>query len=142
MFKEFKEFALKGSLVDMAVGIILGAATATLVKSLINDIIMPPIGLLLGKVDFSNLFINLSSTHYSTLSEAKTAGAPTINYGLFINEFLNFLLILFVLFLIVRYMNRQRRKREHAPLDTKECPFCLSKIPLKATRCPNCTSQL
>jgi large conductance mechanosensitive channel len=142
MLKEFKEFALRGSLVDMAVGIIIGAATTTLVKSLINDVIMPPIGLLLGKVDFSNLFINLSSTPYSTLAEAKNAGAPTINYGVFINEILNFLLILFVLFLIVRYINRLRRKKEQAPQNTKECPFCLSQIPLKATRCPHCTSQL
>lgn len=142
MWKEFKEFALKGSLIDMTVGIILGAATSTLVKSLINDVIMPPIGMLLGKVDFSNLFINLSRTHYASLTEAKAAGAPTINYGVFLNEVLNFLVVSFVLFLIIRQINRFRRKKEATAPATKECPYCLSQIPSKATRCPHCTSQL
>ncbi|MDI6868961.1 MAG: large conductance mechanosensitive channel protein MscL [Coprothermobacterota bacterium] len=142
MWKEFKEFALKGSLIDMTVGIILGAATSTLVKSLINDVIMPPIGMLLGKVDFSNLFINLSRTHYASLTEAKAAGAPTINYGVFLNEVLNFLVVSFVLFLIIRQINRFRRKKEAPAPATKECPYCLSQIPSKATRCPHCTSQL
>jgi len=142
LWKEFKEFALKGSLIDMTVGIILGAATSTLVKSLINDVIMPPIGMLLGKVDFSNLFINLSRTHYASLTEAKAAGAPTINYGVFLNEVLNFLVVSFVLFLIIRQINRFRRKKEAPAPATKECPYCLSQIPSKATRCPHCTSQL
>ncbi|MCR4432592.1 MAG: large conductance mechanosensitive channel protein MscL [Caldiserica bacterium] len=142
MWKEFKEFALRGSLIDMTVGIILGAATSTLVKSLINDVIMPPIGMLLGKVDFSNLFINLSRTHYASLAEAKAAGAPTINYGVFLNEVLNFLVVSFVLFLVIRQINRFRRKKEAPVPATKECPYCLSQIPSKATRCPHCTSQL
>ncbi|MGB9834064.1 MAG: large conductance mechanosensitive channel protein MscL [bacterium] len=142
MWKEFKEFALRGSLIDMTVGIILGAATSTLVKSLINDVIMPPIGMLLGKVDFSNLFINLSRTHYASLAEAKAAGAPTINYGVFLNEVLNFLVVSFVLFLVIRQINRFRRKKEAPAPATKECPYCLSQIPSKATRCPHCTSQL
>lgn len=126
----------------MTVGIILGAATSTLVKSLINDVIMPPIGMLLGKVDFSNLFINLSRTHYASLAEAKAAGAPTINYGVFLNEVLNFLVVSFVLFLVIRQINRFRRKKEAPAPATKECPYCLSQIPSKATRCPHCTSQL
>jgi large conductance mechanosensitive channel len=142
LWKEFKEFALRGSLIDMTVGIILGAATSTLVKSLINDVIMPPIGMLLGKVDFSNLFINLSRTHYASLAEAKAAGAPTINYGVFLNEVLNFLVVSFVLFLVIRQINRFRRKKEAPVPATKECPYCLSQIPSKATRCPHCTSQL
>ncbi len=126
----------------MAVGIILGAATSSLVKSLINDVVMPPIGMLLGKVDFSNLFINLSNFHYETLQEAKRAGAPTLNYGAFINEAINFLLVSFILFLIVRNINRFRRKKETVMEEKKECPFCLSQIPLKATRCPHCTSEV
>lgn len=142
MWKEFKEFALRGSLIDMAVGIILGVATSTVVNSLVNDVIMPPIGMLLGNIDFSNLFINLSGTHYASLAEARAAGAPTINYGVFINAVLSFLIVSFVLFLIIRQINRFRRKQETPAPNTKECPYCLSRIPLRATRCPHCTSQL
>ncbi len=145
MLKEFKEFALRGNVIDMAVGIIIGAAFGSVVSSLVNDILMPPIGFLLGKVDFSNFFISLSG-HYASLAEAKAAGAPTINYGLFINTVLNFIIVVAaVFFFIVRPINRLRAKKEApapAAPTTKECPYCLSTIPLKATRCPYCTSML
>lgn len=143
MFKEFREFAMRGNVLDMAVGIIIGIAFGAIVTSLVNDIVMPPIGLALGRVDFSNLFINLSGGSYATLEAAKEAGAVTINYGVFVNSVINFIIIAFVLFLIVRSMNKLKRKEE-APAEptTKECPFCLSQIPIKATRCPHCTSQL
>jgi len=143
MFKEFREFAMRGNVLDMAVGIIIGIAFGAIVTSLVNDIIMPPLGLALGSVDFSNLFINLSGGSYATLEAAKEAGAVTINYGVFVNSVINFIIIAFVLFLIVRSMNKLKRKEE-APAEptTKECPFCLSQIPIKATRCPHCTSQL
>jgi large conductance mechanosensitive channel len=143
MFKEFREFAMRGNVLDMAVGIIIGIAFGAIVTSLVNDIIMPPLGLALGRVDFSNLFINLSGGSYATLEAAKEAGAVTINYGVFVNSVINFIIIAFVLFLIVRSMNKLKRKEE-APAEptTKECPFCLSQIPIKATRCPYCTSQL
>lgn len=144
MLKEFKEFALRGNVVDMAIGIIIGAAFGKIVTSLVNDILMPPIGFLTGKVDFSNLFISLSGS-YASLAEAQAAGAPTINYGLFINAVLDFVIVAAaVFFLIVRPMNRLRRVKEPAPAapTTKECPYCLSVIPLKATRCPHCTSLL
>jgi large conductance mechanosensitive channel len=143
MFKEFREFAMRGNVLDMAVGIIIGIAFGAIITSLVNDIIMPPLGLALGRVDFSNLFINLSGGSYATLEAAKEAGAVTINYGVFVNSVINFIIIAFVLFLIVRSMNKLKRKEE-APAEptTKECPFCLSQIPIKATRCPYCTSQL
>jgi large conductance mechanosensitive channel len=144
MWKEFKEFIMRGNVVDLAVGIIIGAAFGKIVTSFVNDIIMPPIGLLLGKVDFSNLFINLSGQPYATLAEAKEAGAATINYGLFINTVIDFLIVALAVFLVVRAVNRLRRKPEAAPAapTTKECPYCYTAIPIKATRCPNCTSQL
>ena len=144
MWKEFKEFVLRGNVVDMAVGIIIGAAFGKIVTSFVNDILMPPIGLLLGGVDFSNLFITLSGGHYATLAEAQAAGAVTINYGLFINTVLDFLIVAAVIFLFIRQINRMRRKEEAPPPEptTKECPYCLSTIPLKATRCPYCTSEL
>lgn len=145
MFKEFKEFALQGNVLDLAIGVILGAAFGKIVSSFVNDILMPPVGLLVGNVDFSNLFINLSRQHYNTLADAQAAGAATINYGLFINTVLDFVIVAFVIFLLVRQVNRMRRKEEEAPLaepTTKECPYCLSTIPLKAIRCPNCTSEL
>lgn len=144
MWKEFKEFIMRGNVIDLAVGIIIGAAFGKIVTSLVNDIIMPPIGLLLGKVDFSNLFINLSGQPYATLAEAKDAGAATINYGLFINNVIDFLIVAVAVFLVVRVVNRLRRKPEAAPAvpTTKECPYCFTAIPIKATRCPNCTSQL
>jgi len=145
MLKEFKEFALKGNVVDLAVGVVIGAAFGKIVTSLVNDIITPLIGLLLGKVDFSNLFINLSGGDYHTLAEAKKAGAATLNYGLFLNTVIDFAIIAFAIFLVVRQMNRFRKKKEvaeEAAPTTKECPYCLSGIPLKATRCPSCTSHL
>ncbi len=144
MFKEFREFAMKGNVVDMAVGIIIGAAFGKIVTSLVNDIIMPPIGLLLGKVDFSSLFVNLSGGAYASLAEAKAAGAATINYGLFLNTILDFIIVAFAIFIVIRQMNKMRKQPEPAPAvpTTKECPFCLSAIPIKATRCPHCTSEI
>lgn len=140
MLKEFKEFAIHGSVIDMAVGIIIGGAFAKISTSLVNDILMPPIGLLLGEVDFSNLFVNLSRHDYSTLKAAEAAGAPTINYGAFINTTIDFLIVAFVMFLVVRQINRF--KRQAAPAKTKECPYCLSEIRLESTRCAHCTSEL
>lgn len=142
MLKEFKEFAMRGNVVDMAVGIIIGAAFGKIVTSAVNDIIMPPIGLLLGKVDFTSLFVNLSSQPVRSIAEAKAAGAPTINYGLFINTILDFTIVAFVLFLIIRQVNRLRKPAPAAASTTRECPFCLSAIPLRATRCPQCTSEV
>jgi large conductance mechanosensitive channel len=148
MFKEFKEFVMRGNVVDMAVGIVIGAAFGTIVNSFVSDIIMPPIGLILGNVDFSSLFVVLREGKvagpYESLSAAKTAGAVTLNYGVFINTIISFLIIAFAVFLLIRKINRLKRKEE-APLPapaTKECPYCISAIPLKATRCPNCTSEL
>ncbi len=141
MLKEFKDFALKGNVVDMAVGVIIGGAFGKIVTSLVNDIIMPPIGALMGNMDFKALFINLSSTPYATLADAKAAGAPTINYGLFLNTILDFLIVAFVIFLCIQQMQRFKKEEEKA-VTTKECPFCKSEIALDATRCPHCTSQL
>ncbi|HSK80789.1 MAG TPA: large-conductance mechanosensitive channel protein MscL [Thermoanaerobaculia bacterium] len=142
MFKEFKEFAVRGSVIDLAVGVIIGAAFGKIVTSLVDDILMPPLGMLIGRVDFTNLFINLSGGNYQTLEQAKEAGAATINYGLFLNNVLSFLLVVFAIFLLVRWINRLRRQETPEAPVAKECPFCLSTIPVKATRCPNCTSQL
>jgi large conductance mechanosensitive channel len=144
MLKEFKEFTLRGNVIDLAIGVIIGAAFGKIVTSFVNDILMPPIGLLLGNVDFSNLFINLSGQPYGSLEEAQAAGAATINYGLFINTVLDFIIVAFVIFLLVRQVNRMRREREAPPAEptTRECPYCLSTVPLKATRCPHCTSEL
>jgi large conductance mechanosensitive channel len=141
MLKEFRDFAMRGSVLDLAVGIIIGAALTTIVQSFVNDILMPPIGLLLGGVDFGNLFISLNGTAYPSLAAAQEAGAPTINYGLFINNVINFLIVAFVVFLIIRQVNKLRRPAPAAPT-TKECPYCYTNIPIKATRCPECTSQL
>jgi len=141
MLKEFREFAMRGSMLDMAIGIVLGAAFGTIVSSLVNDILMPPIGLALGGVDFSNLFITLSGGEYLSLVEAQEAGAATINYGLFINAIISFVIVAFALFLLVRQINRMKRE-EPKPADTKECPYCLSTIPIKATRCSQCTSEV
>lgn len=144
MFKEFKEFAMRGNVVDLAIGVIIGAAFGKIVSSLVSDVIMPPIGLLLGRVNFSNLFINISGQPYDSLKAAQDAGAATINYGLFINNLIDFIIIAFVLFLVVRFINQLQRPKEEpasAPT-TKECPYCFSTIPVKATRCPDCTSQL
>jgi large conductance mechanosensitive channel len=148
MWKEFKEFILRGNVVDMAVGIVIGAAFGTIVKSLVDDVIMPPIGLLLGNVDFANLFVVLKegspASPYAALSTAQEAGAVTINYGLFINTVVSFLIVALVIFLLIRGINRLRREEEAPPAEptTKECPYCLSSIPIKATRCPQCTSEL
>src|SRR5262249_42852544 len=144
MFKEFKIFAMRGNVLDLAVGVIIGAAFGKIVTSFVNDVLMPPIGLLVGKVDFSSLFIDLSGQHHATMAEAKAAGAATFNYGVFINNIIDFILVAFAVFLLVRQVNRFNREPEAAPAapTTKDCPFCLSSIALKATRCPNCTSQL
>jgi large conductance mechanosensitive channel len=144
MLKEFKEFAMKGNVVDMAIGIIIGVAFGKIITSLVGDVLMPPIGLLLGKIDFSNLFINLSGQHYATMAEAKAAGAASINYGVFINTVIDFIIVAFVIFLLIRQINKMKRQPEPAPAvpTTKECPYCLSTVPIKATRCPNCTSEL
>jgi large conductance mechanosensitive channel len=149
MIKEFKEFAVKGNAIDMAVGIIIGAAFGSIVNSLVKDVIMPPIGLLMGNVDFSNLFIVLKqgavSGPYATLAEAKKAGAVSINYGMFLNTVISFLIVSFSVFFLVRGINRLRRLEATPPpppATTKECPFCLSVIPIKATRCGYCTSDL
>jgi large conductance mechanosensitive channel len=147
MLKEFKEFAMRGNVVDMAVGIIVGAAFGTIVKSLVSDIIMPPIGLLLGNVDFSNFFAVLKqgtvAGPYASLVDAQKAGAVTINYGMFANTIISFLIVAFAVFLLIRQINRFKR-REEAPAEptTKDCPYCLSSIPYKATRCAHCTSEL
>ena len=142
MLKEFKEFAMKGNVLDLAVGFIIGAAFGKIVTSLVSDIIMPPIGLILGKVDFSSLFLNLSGKSYSSLAEAKTAGAATLNYGIFLNNIVEFLIVAFAVFLLVRMVNRWNKPAPAAAPSTKECPYCASTIPLKATRCPNCTSEI
>jgi len=142
MLKEFKEFIMRGNVLELAVGVIIGAAFGKIVTSFVTDIIMPPIGLLLGKVDFSNLFINLSANHYVTLAEAKAAGAATINYGLFINTVLDFLIVALAVFLVIQQANRFKRKEEAPAPTIKECPYCFMSIPLKATRCPHCTAEM
>lgn len=144
MLKEFKEFAMKGNVLDMAIGIIIGAAFGKIISSLVGDVIMPPIGLLLGKIDFSTLFINLSGQPYASLAQAKAAGAATINYGTFINTVIDFIIVAFVIFLLIRQVNKLKRQPEPVPAipTTKECPYCLSAVPIKAIRCPHCTSEL
>lgn len=142
MLKEFKEFAMKGNVLDMAIGIIIGAAFGKIITSLVADVIMPPIGLILGRVDFSSLFLSLSGTHYDSLAAAKTAGAATINYGVFLNNLVDFLIVAFVIFLVVRQVNQWKKPVPAAAPVTKECPYCFTAIPIKAMRCPNCTSEL
>jgi large conductance mechanosensitive channel len=142
MLKEFKEFALKGNVLDMAVGIIIGAAFGKIVSSFVSDVILPPFGLVLGKVDFNELFVNLSDKTFNTLAEAKAAGAPVLKYGVFINTIIDFVIVAFVIFLVVQQINRLKKAPQPAPPNTKECPFCFSAIPIKATRCPQCTSEL
>ena len=145
MFKEFKEFIMRGSMIDLAVGFVIGVAFAAVVNSLVKDIIMPPIGLLLGNVDFNNLYVVLkegvTAAPYASLDAAQKAGAVTINYGLFISSIITFIIVGFVLFLIVRVVNRLRREKVVDP-DTQDCPYCFSAIPVKATRCPACTSEV
>lgn len=144
MLKEFKEFALRGNVVDLAVGIIIGGAFGKIVSSFVNDILMPPIGLLLGKVDFSNLFVSLSGQTFESLDAAKKAGAATWNYGLFINNVIDFLIVAFAIFLVIKQINRLQFKKPEppAPPTTKECPHCITAVPIKASRCPACTSDL
>jgi len=141
MLREFKEFIARGNVIDLAVGIVIGVAFGKIVTSLVNDMIMPPIGLALGNVDFGSLFISLRGT-YPTIAAAKAAGAPTINYGPFINSIIEFLIIAFAVFLLVKAVNRLKRKPEDKPADTRDCDYCYSKISVKATRCPACTSEL
>jgi large conductance mechanosensitive channel len=141
MLQEFKKFAMRGNVLDMAVGIILGAAFGQIVTSLVNDMLMPPLGLALGKVDFTNLFLSLSSRSFQTLAEAKAAGAPTLNIGIFINTLLNFLIVAFAVFLLVRQVNRWAPKPAVQPA-TRDCPYCLMSIPVNATRCGHCTANL
>jgi len=144
MFKEFKEFIQRGNVIDMAVGIVIGAAFGGIVNSFVKDILMPPIGKILGGIDFSNFFIPLSSGNYPTLADAQKAGIPTINYGIFLNTIINFLIISFAIFLMIKQINKLKRKEEKAPAEptTKNCPFCATDIPIKAKKCPNCTSDL
>jgi large conductance mechanosensitive channel len=142
MLKEFREFAMKGNMLDLAIGLILGVAFGAIVGSLVNDIIMPPIGLLLGKVDFKELFLPLNGQTYASLADAKKAAAPVIAYGAFLNTIINFVIVAFVAFLVVKQANRFKKPAPAAAPTTKDCPFCASAIPLKARRCPNCTSEL
>ena len=142
MLKKFKAFIMKGNVIDIAVGIIIGAAFGKIVTSLVSDVIMPPLGLLIGKLDFSNLFINLSRQTFPSLALAKAAGAPTINYGVFVNVVIDFLIIALVIFLLIKQVNRLKAQPQPVPPNTKECPFCYTGIPIKAVRCPNCTSVL
>jgi large conductance mechanosensitive channel len=148
MFKEFKEFAMRGNVVDMAVGIIIGGAFGTIVQSLVADVLMPPIGMLLGGVDFSNFFLTLkegtAAGPYASLAAAQEAGAVVISYGVFVNAVISFLIVAFAVFLLIRGINRLQREQEAPPPEptTRECPFCISAIPIQATRCPHCTSEL
>jgi large conductance mechanosensitive channel len=142
MIKEFKEFVIKGNVLDMAVGIIIGAAFGKVVTSFVTDVLMPPIGLLLGKVDFSNLFINLSGKSFESLADAKKAGAATLNYGLFLNTTIDFLIVGFAIFILVQQVNRLKRQAPVPAPASRACPFCMTDIPVKATRCPHCTSTV
>ena len=144
MLKEFKEFAMKGNVLDMAIGVIIGGAFGKIVTSMVSDILMPPIGLLMGKVDFTSLFINLSGQSQPSLAAAKAAGAPTVNIGVFLQAIFDFVIVTFVIFLLVKQVNRLKRQPEAPPAipTTKDCPYCLSSIPIKAMRCGHCTSDL
>ncbi|MBZ0160841.1 MAG: large-conductance mechanosensitive channel protein MscL [bacterium] len=144
MLKEFKEFVMRGNVLDMAIGIVIGAAFGKIVSSFVTDILMPPVGLLVGKADFSGLFVDLSGNNHPTLAAAKAASAATINYGVFLNTVLDFLIVAFAIFLLIRQINRMKREPEAAPVapTTKSCPHCLSSIHLEATRCAHCTSAI
>jgi len=142
MLKEFKEFAMRGNVMDMAIGIVIGAAFGKIISSFVSDVLMPPLGMLLGGSDFSDKFITLKGASMPTLEAAKEAGAVTVNYGLFINTVIDFVIIAFAIFLVVKWMNKMKKAPQPAPPDTKECPYCLSAVPLKATRCGHCTSEL
>ena len=142
MLKEFKELAMRGNVLDMAIGIIIGAAFGKIITSFVSDILMPPVALLLGKTDFSGLYFNISGKSFATLAEAKAAGAATINYGLFLNAVVDFLFVAFAIFLLVRQVNRFKAKPEPPSPTTKDCPYCYSTIPIQAVRCGHCTSEL
>jgi large conductance mechanosensitive channel len=142
MFKEFREFIMRGNVLDLAVAVIIGAAFGKIVTSLVGDILMPPLGLVLKRVDFTNLFFDLSGGHHETLAQAKAAGDATIGYGVFLNNVIDFLIVAFAIFLLIRAANRIKRAPAPAAPTTKECPYCHTSIPLAATRCPNCTSNL
>jgi large conductance mechanosensitive channel len=142
MLKDFREFVMRGNVMDLAVGVIIGGAFGKIVSSLVSDVIMPPIGLLLNGVDFSNLFVSLNGQAYATLADAQKAGAPTLNYGSFINNVIDFLIVALVIFLLIRAVTRLQKPAPAAAATTKDCPYCFTSIPLKAARCPNCTSQL
>ena len=143
MMKEFREFAARGNVVDLAVGVIIGAAFGKIVSSLVNDIVMPPIGMIIGRIDFKNLFVALNGQQYASVADAQKAGAPTINYGVFLNTVLEFLIVAFVIFLLVRQINRLKTPAPTPPTDdARDCPFCVSRISTKAARCPHCTSDL
>lgn len=142
MYQEFKEFIMRGNVVDLAVAVVIGAAFGKIVTSFVEDVLMPPIGLALGGVDFSNLFINLSGNAYPSIAAAKAAGAATLNYGIFINNIINFLIIAFAIFLVIKAINRMQGPAPAAAPTTKDCPYCLSAVPLKATKCAHCTAEL
>jgi large conductance mechanosensitive channel len=144
MLKEFREFAMRGNVIDLAIGVIIGGAFGKIVTSLVNDIIMPPIGLLLKGINFSDLFISLNGQSYASLADAQNAGAPTVNYGVFINNVIDFIIVAFVIFILIRQINRLQRQPEPEPAEptSKDCPYCFTTIPIKAQRCPNCTSAL
>jgi len=143
MFNEFKQFIMRGNVVDLAVGVVIGAAFGKIVTSFVEDILMPPIGLALGKVDFSNLFINLSGEDYPSVAAAKAAGAATLNYGIFLNNIFNFLIVAFAIFLLIKQINRMHKAEPAAPAPAmKDCPYCLSAVPLRATKCAHCTAEL
>ena len=142
MYNEFKEFIMRGNVIDLAIGVVIGAAFGKIVTSFVEDVLMPPIGLLLGGADFSNLFINLSGKAYPSIAAAKAAGAATLNYGIFLNNIINFLIIAFAIFLLIKQINRMQRPAPAAAPTTKDCPYCLSAVPLKATKCAHCTAEL
>ncbi len=142
MLKEFKEFAMKGNVMDLAVGVIIGAAFGKIVNSLVNDVLMPVLSLLVGRVDFSNLFVTLAGQSFATLADARKAGAPALAYGVFLNTVIEFVIVAFAIFVVIKQMNRLRRPAPAPPVTTKDCTFCKTSIPLAATRCPHCTSQL
>lgn len=142
MLKEFKEFAMRGNVIDLAIGVIIGGAFGKIVSSFVADVIMPLIGLLLGKISFENLFVSLSGEEFTSLAAAQEAGAPTLNYGLFINAIVDFLIVAFVIFLVIKGINKLQKPAPKAAPTTKKCPYCFTEIAIEATRCPNCTSQL
>jgi len=142
MLREFKEFVMRGNVVDLAIAVVIGAAFGKIITSFVEDVLMPPIGLALGNVDFSNLFLNLSGKEYPSVAAAKAAGAATLNYGIFFNQVINFLIIAFAIFLLIKQLNRLQKPAPAPAPATKDCPYCLTAIPIKATKCAHCTSEL